>query len=173
MRILVEPARHRSLLVAVIIYGAVAFCGTVLAFTYIGYGASQLRLTQATRYLMFAIFDERFHGLAYASAILLWSARSSVPSRLAEWLSYPGRLSLTNYVVQVATLEAVFASSTPLISLNRWMGLAGVVVIFGTQIVLSKWWMTRFRYGPLEWMWRGMTYGRPEPLRQKKTIAVF
>jgi uncharacterized protein len=48
----------------------------------------------------------------------------------------------------------------------RW-GMAGVlgacVLIFGTQVLLSHLWLARFRYGPLEWLWRWMTYGGPPP----------
>jgi uncharacterized protein len=171
MHIFVEPGLHRKLLMAVIIYGAIALGGSLLTVTFMPSESSHLRLTQAARYLMFAIFDERFHGLAYASLILLWSARNSASGRLVQWLSYPGRLSLTNYVVQVAVLETVFASSTPMMGLNRWTGLVGVVVVFATQVVFSRWWIARFRYGPLEWVWRSMTFARLEPLRRERTIA--
>ena len=33
-----------------------------------------------------------------------------------------------------------------------------VFVIFALQVVFSHWWMARFRYGPLEWLWRAVTY---------------
>lgn len=171
MRVLVEPGRHRKLLTAVIVYGAIAFAASLVIAKLIPYGASGFRLTQSKRFLMYALFDERFQGLAYAAAILLWSTRSSAPGGSVRWLSYPGRLSLTNYVVQVTILEALFAGSAALILLNRWEALAGVVILFAAQVVFSKWWMTRFRYGPLEWMWRSMTYARLEPLRREKAIA--
>ena len=29
------------------------------------------------------------------------------------------------------------------------------------QIPLSAWWLSRFRFGPVEWIWRRLTYGRP------------
>jgi hypothetical protein len=32
-------------------------------------------------------------------------------------------------------------------------------VIFAVQVLYSRWWMARFRFGPLEWLWRGATYG--------------
>jgi uncharacterized protein len=44
-------------------------------------------------------------------------------------------------------------------------------VVFATQVVFSRWWIARFRYGPLEWVWRSMTFARVEPLRRERTIA--
>lgn len=38
------------------------------------------------------------------------------------------------------------------------------VLIFGGQIVLSAWWLTRFRFGPMEWLWRSLTYRRMQPM---------
>ncbi|HEU5163193.1 MAG TPA: DUF418 domain-containing protein, partial [Thermoanaerobaculia bacterium] len=42
---------------------------------------------------------------------------------------------------------------------------AMAVVIFALQIPLSAWWMRRFRFGPVEWIWRSLTYGRMQPMR--------
>jgi len=43
-------------------------------------------------------------------------------------------------------------------------GMPGVIVtwaiIFGTQMILSPMWLSRFRFGPAEWLWRSLTYGR-------------
>jgi uncharacterized protein len=40
-------------------------------------------------------------------------------------------------------------------------------VIFATEIVLCGWWIRRFRFGPLEWVWRSLTYGKLQPMRVK------
>ena len=34
------------------------------------------------------------------------------------------------------------------------------IAVFVLQIVVCKWWFRRFRFGPLEWVWRMLTYGR-------------
>ncbi|MGD8626404.1 MAG: M20/M25/M40 family metallo-hydrolase, partial [Anaerolineae bacterium] len=41
------------------------------------------------------------------------------------------------------------------------------VVILVIQIRLSEWWFTRYRFGPMEWLWRTLTYRQIQPLRQK------
>jgi uncharacterized membrane protein YeiB len=49
--------------------------------------------------------------------------------------------------------------------------LALTAVIFTAQAVYSRWWMARFRFGPLEWLWRGAAYGHFPPLRLSRAGA--
>lgn len=39
------------------------------------------------------------------------------------------------------------------------------LALFGLQVLLSRWWLSRFRFGPMEWLWRSLTYLKPQPLR--------
>ena len=170
-RVFQEPLRYKKLLIGIILFGAIAGVMSVLVDSVFHFESySSLRLAQAARKLSYAIFDERFQGMAYASALLLWMAR--FPARVSRFLAYPGRLSLTNHIVQIAILETIFASSTPIISLNRWDALVGVVVVFALQVAFSRWWITRYRFGPLEWLWRSITFARFEPLRREQARAV-
>jgi len=41
-----------------------------------------------------------------------------------------------------------------------------VLVVFALQLALSHWWLARFRYGPLEWVWRAFTYRVDPPMRR-------
>jgi uncharacterized protein len=45
------------------------------------------------------------------------------------------------------------------------MALLATFAFFGLQVLFSYWWTRRFRYGPLEWLWRSMTYARWQPMR--------
>ena len=171
LRIFQEPVRNRRLLIGVTVYGAAAgIISAVIANLWHPQFAS-LRLGLSFRTLLFAVFDERFQGLAYAAALLLWIARAGAPHQLIHLLAAPGRLSLTNYLMQVTILEILFASGTPLIRLNRWSAIAGVILVFLFQIWFSRWWMARFRYGPLEWLWRSITFARWEPLLRERARA--
>jgi uncharacterized protein len=97
----------------------------------------------------------------YASIILLNADRLSA-------LAPVGQMALTNYLTHsiVATLIfyeyglGLYDQVTPLMQLGL------VAVIYGTQIVISNWWLRRFRFGPLEWVWRCLTYWQLEPLRR-------
>jgi uncharacterized membrane protein YeiB len=40
------------------------------------------------------------------------------------------------------------------------------------QVAMSRWWLSRFRMGPLEWIWRCVTYWRLQPLRIESPVLV-
>ena len=73
-----------------------------------------------------------------------------------------GRTALTNYLMQSLVCALIFDGYA--------LGLAGkigptvtvalAVVIFCAQMAFSSWWLARFRFGPMEWLWRLLTYGR-------------
>jgi uncharacterized protein len=171
MRVFQEPLRKRKLLIAVIVYGAVSGIGSTLIGNLWHPQFASLRLGMGLRTLVFTIFDERFQGMAYAAGLLLWIARQGTSQNFTSLLAAPGRLSLTNYVLQVSLLETFFASNTPLIRLNRWSALTGVLLVFLLQVWFSRWWMARYRYGPLEWLWRCVTLARWEPLLRERARA--
>jgi uncharacterized protein len=43
--------------------------------------------------------------------------------------------------------------------------VAASLIIFTLQIIYSRWWLARFRFGPCEWLWRSLTYGKRQPMR--------
>ena len=45
-------------------------------------------------------------------------------------------------------------------------GLGPTIVLYSAQVVFSNWWLGRFRFGPMEWLWRGLTYGRFPAMRK-------
>jgi uncharacterized protein len=72
-----------------------------------------------------------------------------------------GRMALSNYLSQSVICTTIFYGYG--LGLYGRIGLAeGValaVVIYAAQVAWSTWWMRRFRYGPVEWLWRALTYG--------------
>ena len=97
-------------------------------------------------------------AIGYGSIVLLMSSR---PAVLAPF-SAVGRMALTNYLLQsvIGTLIfysyglGLFGTLGPAVLLPMALG------IFAVQVPLSFLWLKRFRYGPVEWLWRGATYGR-------------
>jgi uncharacterized protein len=41
-----------------------------------------------------------------------------------------------------------------------------VIALIGLQLLISPWWLKRFRFGPAEWLWRSMTYRQRQPMRR-------
>jgi uncharacterized protein len=103
---------------------------------------------------------------AYISAIILLVRREFWRKRLAL-LAPVGRMALTNYLFQSIICTTIFYSYG--LGLYGTVGpVAGfflAVVIYLMQIPLSVWWLKRFRFGPMEWLWRSATYGGRQPLR--------
>ena len=82
-----------------------------------------------------------------------------------------GRMALTNYLLQsiVCTLIFYGYGLGYFEQLPRAWQVPFVLVFFALQVAFSHWWLARFRYGPMEWIWRGCTYGRRPPMRVGQT----
>jgi uncharacterized protein len=103
-------------------------------------------------------------ALGYAAGFaLLW--RKGAKS--LSWAAPAGRMALTNYLMQTILQSLIFYG---------WgMGLIGTfglifiyplsLAIFALQVAYSRWWLSRFRFGPVEWLWRSLTYGRSQPMQ--------
>lgn len=104
---------------------------------------------------------------AYVSTLTLLFQRDAW-RRLLMVLAPVGQMALTNYL-----LESVLGT---LLFYGYGLGLMGklgsaaqiavALAIFALQIVLSHLWLARFRFGPAEWVWRSLTYGKAQPLRR-------
>jgi uncharacterized protein len=84
-------------------------------------------------------------------------------ARLLGWFAPAGRMALTNYLTQSFVIGFVLFGVGPGLALA---GRIGTVAVFGTviavyaaQVLVSRWWLERFAYGPMEWLWRAFTYG--------------
>ncbi len=78
-----------------------------------------------------------------------------------------GRMALTNYIMHSAILTSVFygyaGGMFGQLSRAPQMLMVAIIVIF--QLYFSAWWLSRFRFGPLEWVWRSLTYKSLQPMR--------
>ena len=109
---------------------------------------------------------QRVLGLTYAAAILLLLQSEQWCPRLTQ-LKWAGRMALTNYLMQSVAFNAVaYGYGLGMYSkITDAIALLYSVVFFVAQVWLSRWWLTRYRFGPVEWLWRSLTYGRPQPWR--------
>jgi uncharacterized protein len=71
-------------------------------------------------------------------------------------------MALTNYLMQSVLCTLFFYHYTTGLygRIGPAVGLIPTVILYGTQVVFSNWWLERYRFGPMEWLWRGMTYGK-------------
>ena len=80
-----------------------------------------------------------------------------------------GRMALTNYLMQSIICTTIFYSYGfgYFGKLSTSEGIILVFLIFIFQIFFSRYWLSRFRFGPMEWLWRRLTYMTPQPMRKK------
>jgi len=98
-------------------------------------------------------------GFSYILLILLLSQLSFFRNILNP-LKYVGRTALTNYLMQSVIFTTImyaygfgkFGSYQP------WQLVVFAVLVFAIQIIISKIWLQKFRFGPIEWLWRKWTY---------------
>lgn len=102
----------------------------------------------------------------YACAIVLAWHRSAGRAVL-DWFRPVGQMALTNYLMQGFAYGFVLFGVGPGLALGGRIGTAAVLLIclafFALQMLLSRWWLARFRFGPMEWLWRWLTYGGAMP----------
>ena len=100
----------------------------------------------------------------YVSTLVLLLEREKW-RRILSPLSYVGRMALTNYILQTIIGVGVFTGLAMFGTLNIGLGIIISIIIFPLQILFSYLWLKRFRFGPLEWVWRSITYGKMQPLK--------
>jgi uncharacterized protein len=115
--------------------------------------------------LLFA-FGTPALALGYAATILLAAQTPGGKAALAP-LASVGRLGLTVYLTQTLMFTTLFYGYGfgQAFRLGPAAVTAGTLVFFGVQVVVCQWWTRRFRFGPVEWLWRALTYVRWPPMR--------
>jgi uncharacterized protein len=82
-------------------------------------------------------------------------------------LAPAGRMALTNYLMQSLVCTWIFYGYGLgyFEQLPRAWQPVFALALFGMQVLVSHLWLSRFRFGPMEWLWRSATYLKPQPLR--------
>ena len=105
-------------------------------------------------------------GMCYTCGVTLLYQKERW-QKLLNILAPLGRMALTNYLSQSLICCLIFkgyglgyfANMDPL-----YFTLIGLgILIF--QIIFSKWWLSKFRFGPAEWLWRSLTYRKIQPIK--------
>ncbi|MBC3830019.1 DUF418 domain-containing protein [Undibacterium amnicola] len=107
--------------------------------------------------------------LAYVSIVVLMLYSGSIFAKI-QVLAPFGRMALTNYLTQ-SVIQASFFYGWGLgnFGLGRAQQLGFAVAVICSQVLFSHWWLGRFRYGPLEWVWRAVTYWEMPAMKIERT----
>jgi len=153
-------------------YARVALIATPVGLALALIGALELERVAYAMPIRAAIDLWNYVGAVFASigyaATLMWIARRGMLAGLRRRLAAVGQMALSNYLFHSLTASVLF--------LGWGFGLAGrfdystqllfVVAIWIVQLIVSPVWLKSFRFGPAEWLWRTLTYGHVQPIRQ-------
>ena len=148
----------------------VRFWGLTVGFSLMLFIVASTKFLPTVSALVAIIEDQYLAGpvlcLGYASAVTL-SFLKNPGNRIYEFFSHVGRMALTNYLTQslVLTFLSYGWGLGLALKFNGFQVLGICIVLFGFQILLSSLWLKKFKYGPLEWIWRCITYWKILPIR--------
>jgi uncharacterized protein len=106
----------------------------------------------------------------YVSATVLLLERPAWRTRLAVFAPV-GRMALTNYLSQTVICLLVFYAGGLVGRVGVAAALAIALAVFAVQAAWSPWWLARYHFGPAEWLWRSLAYGRAQPMRIRAPSA--
>jgi uncharacterized protein len=113
---------------------------------------------------------ERLGALLLAGgygASIIWATEKARTRMLVAWAAPIGRMAFTNYLLQSVIFGWIFYGYG--LGLFGKLGVAAAfaigVIVYASQVAFSALWLRRYRYGPVEWLWRRFMYGTPQPLR--------
>jgi uncharacterized protein len=104
-------------------------------------------------------------ALGYA-AIVIGCVGFPAGRRMLAWAAPVGRMAFTNYLTQSVILGWIFYGyGLGLFGrLSVTAALAIALALYAAQIAFSACWLARYRYGPVEWLWRSLMYGKRQPM---------
>lgn len=109
----------------------------------------------------------------YCAGVVL-ALRKAWGRRLFGPFGAVGRMALTNYLAQGLIYALVLTGVGPGLALDGKIGSFAVLLIcvafFAFQIVYSHWWLAHYRFGPMEWLWRALTYGERPVMRRRDPV---
>jgi uncharacterized protein len=168
-RLFDEPRRHARTIVGWMIFGAVSWA---LGWLVLG-RLPELAAPGSTWPIRFGfgLVQDQWLCFTYAGAVVLFLAfRPAWIARLAP-IGQAGRMALTNYMLQAAVIDFLSSGYGLGLKLRPLAYTGGAALLSASECALSSLWLARFRFGPLEWIWRMLTYARVQPLVKQRPRA--
>jgi uncharacterized protein len=106
-------------------------------------------------------------ALGWVGAVMLL-CKSSILGRAKRVLAAVGQMALTNYLMQTIICTTIFYGHGfgRFGHFERTEQILTVLAVLIVQLIWSPIWMSHFRFGPFEWLWRSLTYLKPQPMRR-------
>ncbi len=152
-------------------YGLLALVGYGLGWPIVAFAANRLIQNDFDVVSLFAgCFQINFFGsllvaLGHIAVVMLVCKMDWFPWLISR-LAAVGRMALTNYLMQ-SLLCTIFFNGYGFGfygTFNRVQLYEIVVAVWALQLWYSPLWLRYFRFGPVEWLWRSITYGTIQPI---------
>ncbi|MBR1926884.1 MAG: DUF418 domain-containing protein [Bacteroidales bacterium] len=163
-RVFADLGKYRGLLRNILLYGLLLGIPVSVLYTWNSMAGEPLGSVAQSVFYLLSVYPM---GFAYAAGFSLLFGRSPEGK---GWLllTKPGKVACTNYLMQSVLGVILFY--------GIGFGLGGKVDLLGTEAIalgvyaleigMSALWLNYFRFGPVEWVWRMLTYGQRLPLRK-------
>ena len=128
----------------------------------------------------FSIESSNLVGIAYEIgritafgyiAVLLLVIKLNVWSSATAMLAAVGRMAFSNYILTSVVCSILFDGFRLFGKLQRYQLYGVVLLVWAVNLVVSPIWLRHFRFGPLEWLWRSLTYWKKQPFRIRGQVA--
>lgn len=103
-------------------------------------------------------------SLGYIALFLIIAGK--VPA-MVKILQPVGQMALTNYIMQTVIMMIIFYGFNLFNRVDAVYFIPIVLAVFAVQIIYSHLWMKVFKFGPLEWVWRTVTYLKILPIKRR------
>ena len=102
--------------------------------------------------------------------LIVWLSQLGMLATIRQALAAVGRMALTNYLMQSLICALIFSGlGFALVGeFTRGWLYPIVLLIWVFQMWFSIWWLQRFKFGPIEWLWRSLTYGQIPEFRRSQ-----
>jgi uncharacterized protein len=126
--------------------------------------------------MRFGLIPNYFGSIAMALGhvgLVMLAAKSGWMKRLMARFAAVGRMALTNYLMHSVILTTVFYGYGLGLygQIPRLWQMAFVVAVLALQLWISPLWLRRYRFGPVEWLWRSLSYWRRQPMRLTEQVS--
>ena len=168
-RLIDEPLRHARTILGWMIFGAVSWA---LAWLVLG-RLPEVAAPGATWPIQFGfgLVQDQWLSFTYAGAVLLLLARRPAWAFRLKPVGQAGRMALTNYMLQAAVIDFLSSGYGLGLELRPLAYTFGAALLSAVQCAVSSLWLARYRFGPLEWIWRTSTYARLQPITSPAASA--
>jgi uncharacterized protein len=168
-RVLDEPLRHVRAIAGWMLFGGLSWAVSWVVL----FNLPDIPIPGATWPIKagLGLIQDQWLTFTYVGAVVLSLARHPEWVGRLRAFGVAGRMALTNYLLQAALFDVLAAGYGFGIRVRPALYVFLVPAVFAAMAAMSAAWLARYRFGPVEWLWRCVTYARPQRLRREPRVA--